>query len=255
MCNKISNNTKLGESKLMNCGEIACIVKYNNCNDILVKFNNYDELIRARYDNFKKGFIKNRFSPTIYGFGIIGSEEMMNDGKKLKSYNHWSYMIRRCYSDEFNSKHVSYKGCTVCKEWQYYSNFKQWFNKNYYEINEEKMCIDKDILIKRNKIYSPETCIFVPNNINVLFVKRILLRGDYPIGVHYDNERNKYQAQCNNGNGEIQNLGRFESSIIAFESYKKYKEALIKKIANDYIDKIPNILYEAMVKYRVEIND
>ena len=53
----------------------------------------------------------------------------------------------------------------------YFQEYGQWFDDNYYEIKGERMALDKDILVKHNKIYSPETCIFVPQTINCMWHK------------------------------------------------------------------------------------
>ena len=105
-------------------------------------------------------------------------------------------MLRRCYDKKILEKFPTYKRCTVCDEWLFYPNFKKWFDENYYEIEGQKMALDKDIISKGNKVYSPENCIFVPNNINVLFTNRKGERGDYPIGVSWKIKNNKFQAQC-----------------------------------------------------------
>ena len=83
---------------------------------------------------------------------------------------------------------------TVCKEWMSYENFKNWFDNNYYEIDGEIMCLDKDILFKNNTIYSPKTCVFTPKRINNLFTKRQNDRGDYYIGVTYHKKTGKFES-------------------------------------------------------------
>ena len=117
------------------------------------------------------------------------------------------------------------------------------------------MQLDKDILIKGNKVYSPETCVFVPQNINELFVKRNIDRGIYPIGVHLNKLNNKYIAQCAQGQGKIINLGCFNAPKEAFNVYKLFKEDIIKQIADKYKILIPQKLYNAMYEYEVEITD
>ena len=120
------------------------------------------------------------------------------------------------------------------------------------------MALDKDILVKGNKIYSPETCVFVPQNINTLFTKRNKVRGEYPIGVSFYKNTNKYLAQCNiliNGKSQYKKLGYYNNIEDAFNAYKESKEANIKQVADYYKDNIPNKLYEAMYNYEVEITD
>ena len=98
------------------------------------------------------------------------------------------------------------------------------------------MNLDKDILIKGNKIYSPETCIFVPKNINLLFVKSDAKRGDYPIGVNYNKRSGKFVARCGEY-GKRVNLGTFRTPEEAFNAYKNAKMDRICELANFYYSK------------------
>ena len=134
----------------------------------------------------------------------------------------------------------------------------EWIDKNYYEIPGETMCLDKDILHKGNKIYSRETCIFVPQKINSLFVKSDKSRGEDPIGV-YQLPNGDYISRCWNGNGERIYLGLYSTKEEAFQVYKKYKEKVIKEVIDSYKGKIPEPFYsrlrEVMYNYKVEIDD
>ena len=120
------------------------------------------------------------------------------------------------------------------------------------------MCLDKDILYKGNKVYSRETCIFVPKRINSLFVKRDNDRGNSPIGTT-PNSSGNYQVQCWNGHGKYIYLGSYSTKEEAFRIYKQYKEKVIKETIDSYEGKIPEPFYsrlkEAMYNYKVEITD
>ena len=59
-----------------------------------------------------------------------------------------------------------YKECTVCQEWWNFCNFEKWYDEHYYEIEDEIMDLDKDILFKGNKEYGPNTCCVIPHYIN-----------------------------------------------------------------------------------------
>ena len=255
----MSKEERLGEARMMNCGEIAIIVNYACYNDITVQFKTTGELIKTTYSCFKKGGVKSHFTPSVYSVGIIGNEKTIDEnGKAIKSYSVWNSMLRRCYSGKEQKKHPTYKDCSVCKEWLNYSDFKEWFDNNYYEINGEQMCLDKDILMKGNKIYSHDTCVFVPQNINKLFTKSNKARGKYPIGVSFCKDKNKYQAHCRifyNGKSQKKFLGLYNTIDDAFKVYKQFKENYIKQVAEEYKDKIPYELYEAMYSYKVEITD
>jgi len=164
-------------------------------------------------------------------------------------------MFNRCYDEKIHIIRETYKNCTVCEEWYNFQTFAKWYTENYYEIDEKKMHLDKDILHKGNKIYSPENCVFVPININSLFTKRETLRGICPIGVTYHKRDDVFQSRCNDGNGKSEYLGCFGSPQLAFNAYKIYKEKHIKEVADKFRNQIPNKLYEAMYSYKVEITD
>ena len=193
----------------------------------------------------------------IYGVGICnkGKYNASINRKHTKCYTVWFAMLQRCYSDKYHEKHPTYIDCQVYKDWLYFQSFAKWYHENYYEIIGQKMALDKDILCKGNKIYSPETCIFVPQSINLLFTKTDAKRGELPIGVSYHKQNKKYQANCNIGNKNRVYLGLFNTPEEAFSKYKEFKEQYIKEIAEQYKSQIPVKLYETMINYTVEFND
>ena len=190
----------------------------------------------------------------IYGIGINDSDSKVftiKDGKKIPkvAYKHWFSMMSRCYG-KVKEKEPSYIGCVVCDEWLVYSNFKEWFDKNYIDGYH----LDKDILVKGNKIYSPETCCFVPKEINNLLNKHSKDRGELPIGVTKRGCR--FAARFNMIDVRKQ-IGYFKTPYDAFCGYKKEKESYIKKVAKEYYEKgaIGKNVYDALMNYKVEITD
>ena len=252
-------NERLGETVMQNCGELAYIVEYVNAKDITVQFKTTGELVKTTYNHFLRGEVKSHFTPSVFGVGIKGLESILDENDEiLDSYNCWQNMLRRCYSAKCQEKHPTYIGCSVCDEWLYYSNFKKWYNENYYEIENKTSQLDKDVLIKNNKVYSPDTCVFVPNFINNLFTKSQKIRGELPIGVCYKKANKKYVARLSvfkDGKKTRKHLGCFDTADEAFEVYKQAKEEYIKEVADEYKDKIPAKLYEAMYAYEVSIDD
>ena len=111
--------------------------------------------------------------------------------------------------------------------------FCDWFHDNYREGYQ----LDKDLLIQGNKVYSPNTCVFIPQSINLLLIERNASRGDYPIGVDFHKPSNKYRARCNNGKGKLVYLGLFSTPQEASEAYKRYKYQLIANIATEALDR------------------
>lgn len=168
---------RLGETSINYQGLTMFIVKYNTSKSIVVQFRdiidrttNRAELVNTTYKNFVDGSIKSKFNPSVYGIGITGKDGIMDGDKNKNSYMCWMNMLRRCYNESYlDNKAITYKDCTVCNEWLYYPNFEKWYDENYYEIDGERVHLDKDILIEGNKVYSPNTCIFVPQSINNIF--------------------------------------------------------------------------------------
>ena len=155
-------------------------------------------------------------------------------------------------------KKPTYKNVTVDKDFYCFQDYGAWREDNYYEVKDERMCLDKDILIKGNNIYSPDTCIFVPERINTLFIKSDAIRGDCPIGVTYRKDTNKYVAQCSiktKEGSKNKRLGSYNTPEEAFKAYKEFKEEYIKQVADEYKYYIPKELYEAMYRWEVEITD
>lgn len=248
---------RVGEERLNNFGSRMIITKYNNALDIDVYFPAYNWIAKNKqYDHFKKGEISCIYEKRTYGVGYTGKGKYKprENGKITKCYKVWQNMLQRCYDDKLKEKYPTYNGCEVCESWHNFQNFAHWYENNYYEIPNEIMCLDKDILSKGNKVYSPETCVFVSKNINSLFVKCNKSRGDLPIGIYYNKQKGKYISHCNFGDGQ-KYLGSFNTPEEAFNTYKTAKEKYIKQVADEYKEYIPRKLYEAMYNYEVEIDD
>lgn len=254
---------KVGEKNINNFGSKMVIIEYRKYSDIDVYFPEYNWTFKhTRYNDFKKGNVSCPYEKRVYDIGYLGEGDYKtkNNGKKTKCYNTWHDMLKRCYDPKFHEKESTYINCEVCKEWLNFQNFAEWYYENYYKVEGERMCLDKDILHKGNKIYSPGNCIFVPHNINLLFTKNDKFRGDYPIGVSYNKRYNKFGVRCSVYNfkenkKESRFLGYYNSTDKAFEVYKQFKEQNIKKVADYYKEQISDKLYQAIYEYEVNITD
>ena len=257
----MSKIDRTGEERLNTFGSKMIIKKYRKAIDLDVYFPEYDWTFEhATYQSFKNGEIKCPYEPKVYGVGYLGEGKYkaFENGKKTDEYIIWHGMLKRCYDPKLHKKESTYKGCTVEEYLLNFQHMGEWINRNYYEIPGEKMCLDKDILCKGNKIYSRETCVFVPQRINLLFTKRDNDRGNSPIGTT-PNSSGNYVAQCCDGNGKKIPLGTYSTKEEAFQVYKQYKEKVIKETIDSYKGKIPEPFYsrlrEAMYNYEVSIND
>lgn len=175
------------------------------------------------------------------------------DMKIVREYNIWRHMLDRCYSEKSRGKCPSYKGCSVSENFKSYTYFYDWCNSQI-GFNNKGWHLDKDILVKGNKVYSEDVCVFVPRDLNVLLTKRDALRGEFPIGVSYCARDNLFAARCRIGSKEVR-LGSFRCPIKAFEVYKPFKEAYIKEQAELYKGRVDTRVYEALMSYEVCIDD
>ena len=253
--NKTINGVcKVGLESMSTEGYMMTIIDYRIHTDIDIQFDDGTIVKHKRYANFESGKVKNPNHRSVYGVGYLGLGSY-SPKKDKKAYQTWHSMFERCYDSKSLLKRPSYAGCSVSKDFHCFQDFAEWFYDNYYEIPNEKMCLDKDILYKGNRIYGPSTCIFAPNNINVMFIKNDSVRGNLPIGIHFNEKINKYIARCCNNSGERVHIGCYDSIEDAFAAYKEYKEQTIKDVADKYKDVIPQQLYDAMYNYIVEIDD
>lgn len=251
---------RMGNVTRNNFGSLMTVDEYNNSQDIWVRFIESGNLVHTTWGQFSNRSVKNPYDKTIYGVGYIGEGKYkpIVNGKATSQYKTWSAMIQRCYSVKFQEKNPTYKGCSVDEGsgWYNFQNFAAWYDENYYEVNGFRTDLDKDILIKGNKVYSPDTCVFVPQFMNTLFVSRTNQRGNLPIGAKRSTVNpKKFESFCRNNTGKKIYLGFYNTPEEAFNAYKNYKENFIKQVANEYRELIPVNLYNALMSYTVEITD
>ena len=244
----------IGTSKYNTQGSKMTIIEYTTSNNIRVKFETGYECT-TNMNSFKNGNVRDLLYPAIYNIGIYGTGPYNCDSciKGIRCYNTWSGILKRCYKPS-KTNETAYKGCTVDEEWLVFQNFAKWVEANAYTIEGQLICVDKDILIKNNRMYGPDTCLLVPKEINNIFIRAKAHRGDLPIGVHFSKRKNKYEASVNRKRlGEITKYA--DTPEEAFSFYKEKKEEYIKYIADIYKDQIPQKVYDALYAYEVEITD
>lgn len=179
----------------------------------------------------------------IYGVGI---NDVILRGFDVKAYTCWKDMLERCYG--YKRRSSAYEGCQVSEEWYKFSQFLQWFEKNYVE----GYVLDKDILTNGcGKYYSPSTCLFVPQRINSLFIKQD--RGDFEQGVSYIKRLNKFCAQVSRIGAKSKHIGLYKTEEEAFNAYKKAKYEYIKQVADEYYSKdlIDTKTYQAIYNFKI----
>ena len=231
------------------------ILKYNGTANVEIQFLNTGFETSATLGNIRNGNIKDPYIPSVFGVGILGTKYPSREGdRNTKEYPLWVDMLRRCYSETFQKKHPTYESCEVSDNFKSYEYFYEWCNSQI-GFGNEGWQLDKDLLIKGNKVYNESTCVFIPKDINSLLTKSAASRGEHLIGVHWCNTNKAFIARVNKGKGKQKHLGLFNTEIEAFNAYKTAKEAFIKEQANKWKSQIDPRAYNALMNYQVEIDD
>lgn len=160
-------------------------------------------------------------------------------------------MIQRCFDAKFKQRSPTYEDVTCCDEWLSFANFFSWVNREVdYMGRPVGFELDKDILVKGNKIYSPEACSFVPTAVNKLLTDSGGARGIYPVGVTFNKAKGKFTTQLNCF-GRKKHLGYYTTIESASFAYKTAKEAQIKIVATQYKDVLSPAVFESLMNWEV----
>lgn len=175
------------------------------------------------------------------GYSVTKSETVNGRSKRVWTcpyYKVWRSMLCRCLSDSYKSLYETYNECSVAEEWKYLSSFIKWVdsqpNRDWQDCN-----LDKDILVRDNKIYSPETCIFISANINRFVIDSNKIRGQFFLGVCPNRQgcRNEYQVYCNNPYTKKQEyLGVFDNELHAHKVWQAKKHTHACMLAEEQPD-------------------
>ena len=198
----------------------------------------------------------------VHGVGVndlgyrtqVWEELPKNGGKRIreivfrcKYYTVWKEMLRRCYSKKYLEINPTYIGTSVCSEWLSATVFKKWMEQQDWRDKS----LDKDIIVPKSKLYSPETCAFVLKATNLFVIASDASRGDYPTGVNLCKRTGKYRAQCGNPfTGKQEYLGLFSTPEEAHESWRKHKHKLAQLVAATESD--PRIVEALKKRYSFE---
>lgn len=155
-------------------------------------------------------------------------------------YKTWTHMLERAYSEKYHAKFPSYIGTKVCAEWLLFSNFRAWMETQVWaDENGKKLHLDKDLLsgTNRGKLYSPETCMFVPLAINMFLAYECSNNVGLPVGVSWHKAKKVYQAKVSNPFiGKEETIGLFNEVEPAAAAYAKRKKELATQYAEIVTD-------------------
>lgn len=243
---KVTTNNRLGEIRKNTFGTEMKIIAYRRNDDIDIQFlDEYGYIYKhSTYTNFTRGQVKNPYDKTIFGVGYIGDGKYQTGLRKRTPEQYvWRGMLERCYGDKYKDVHSAYYNiCYVCDEWLNFQVFAEWYNENIYQVGTERMHLDKDILIKENKIYSPNTCLIVPQSINEIF--HVSGKKTKDIDLPYTILRTMKGNFSASFRGK--SLGIYETVDEASDVYmkekRKYIRQKVKEMGNELPTKVKNAL-------------
>lgn len=207
-----------------------------------------------------KGFAKIKNRKPIHGIGIndFYKSTIDDNGKCINEYTIWKSMFTRCYSKAYQSRQPTYKECHVDEYFHSFTNFYNFIHNlcGYGELDDKGKLfqLDKDILLNKSKCYSPDTICFVPRSINNVLVLSNSIRGDCFIGVCKDKKHGTFASNILY-EGKRKYLGTYKTEIEAFNVYKNFKENYINHLAEKWKNKIDIKVYDALKKYKINIDD
>lgn len=226
----------------------AIVLSYKDNKDILIEFlDDYVYRRSVQSVTLRSGGFKNLLYPSVLGVGCIGIGKYPSreDGKLTRAYNTWMNMLKRCYDQNVKKRLPTYKDCKVCDSWLNFQNFAKWFDNNKYKMDGYE--IDKDLIKKGNKLYSPNTCALIPKNLNLLLLTPITKT--LPAGVSKNGKN--FRARYNNISGDNIHIGTFKTAEEAHQTYVVAKEAHVKEVANEWRGRIDERVYNALMEWTV----
>ena len=231
------------------------IVKYNNKKNVEIQFLRTGFETTVELGSIRNGEVKDRYLPSVYGVGIVGTKYPISEGGvHTKEYVLWKSVLQRCYSDNSKKKQPTYIDCEVSDNFKSYEYFYEWCHKQV-GFSNQSWQLDKDLLIKGNKVYSENTCVFIPQEINKVLIKSDKTRGKHLIGVSWHKRDKAFRARVCKNKVCSEWLGSFKTEIEAYNAYKTAKEAFVKEQAEKWKSQIDPRAYKALMNYEVDIDD
>lgn len=232
------------------------VLKYVHSTEVYIRFENTGGINVVNLSHVRSGAVCDLLAKTTYNIGYIGYNYDHKSENSKRLFKTWNGVLQRCYDPLWKNRHKCYEQTTCSEDFLCASNFIAWSKSQigYNSVDEfgKPFALDKDILIKGNNIYSSETCVFVPREINNLVLSNKMVRGALPIGVTF--KQGRFRSRVSIGNKETA-LGVFDTVEEAFLAYKIAKESHIKDVANKWKDRIDTRVYEALMNYKVEMTD
>lgn len=229
---------KIGDTKTTNQGYEIQVVSYTDYHNIEVEFVGFQYKMWVDGSTLSSGGVRYPFHKTLFGVGYLGEVDS-NSPHYSKIAARWRHLIRRLFSPSDGHKH--YADCSICDEWLNFSNFYTWTMQQT-QGNIDELDLDKDILSNYTKVYSPETCTFIPIGLN-----RSLYSIDKTEGGWYDEYGKRWRTAITCEETGKQIYTTYSSKKEAENGYAITKADRYLKLAETYKDKIKVHVYEALV--------
>lgn len=190
----------------------------------------------------------------VAGVGINDADYQVvvcrRDGNKIINiwtcpyYSRWKGLMDRCFNIKYKERCPCYAEVTCCEEWKLFSNFKRWMETQDWEGK----VLDKDLLYPHNKIYSPENCIFITEDVNNFLLKTDAIRGKYPLGVSRPKLGLKFEARCRIG-GDI----RLRKGFFTVEEAHSFWQEVKIGYGLSIIEESQSLVVKSAMENRVNI--
>ena len=205
--------------KSLNSGDFK-VLKYNDYYEVEIQFINTGFETSANLQHIRNGKVKDPYAPSVFDVGVLGTKYPSSESSRnTKEYTLWVGMLQRCYSNTYKKKYPTYIDCKCSENFKSYEYFYEWCHKQVgfgVNGNGNPFQLDKDLLIKGNKLYSENSCVFIPADVNLVLTKRTSSRGQHLIGVHWHKRDKAFIARVNKNKGKQEHLGSFKTETEAF---------------------------------------
>lgn len=229
------------------------VIGYEGFKKVLIKFEDGNTAY-CRSGDLLNGEVLNPWHKSRYGVGFlgVGPHKHSVNRKTTKEYSVWNSIHFRSYDEKYHDQKPTYIGCSVDPQFANFQEFAEWCQWQV-GFKNENWQLDKDILDRKNKVYCPDLCVFVPNELNCLINNQVSSRGDFPIGVTFT-ANGKFRTQWQE-DGIQQYSKVYNDPMTCFEIYKENKERVIKKVTSKYLGLVDERVYLTLMSHEVHIDD